>query len=103
MTAKKKKEKKVMEEKRPSLPEVVAVRKCPRIPRVTLNRLTNHRPQNQGTVAPYLSRLQGTPFLLVAKAFIENTELVSVVLKFPQCQNIRLELIVKLYLVNCLC
>ena len=39
MTAKKKKEKKVMEEKRPSLPEVVTVRKRPRIPGVTLNRL----------------------------------------------------------------
>ena len=39
MTAKKKNEKKVMEEKRPSLPEVVTVRKRPQIPRVTLNRL----------------------------------------------------------------
>ena len=39
MTAKKKKEKKVMEEKRPSLPEVVTVRKRPRTPGVTLNRL----------------------------------------------------------------
>ena len=39
MTAKKKKEKKVMEEKRPSLPEVVTVRMRPRTPGVTLNRL----------------------------------------------------------------
>ena len=39
MTAKNKKEKKVMEEKRPSLPEVVTVRKRPRTPGVTLNRL----------------------------------------------------------------
>ena len=39
MTAKIKKEKKVMEEKRPSLPEVVTVRKRPRTPGVTLNRL----------------------------------------------------------------
>ena len=39
MTAKKRKEKKVMEEKRPSLPEVVTVRKRPRTPGVTLNRL----------------------------------------------------------------
>ena len=39
MTAKRKKEKKVMEEKRPSLPEVVTVRKRPRTPGVTLNRL----------------------------------------------------------------
>ena len=39
MTAKKKREKKVMEEKRPSLPKVVTVRKHPRIPGVTLNRL----------------------------------------------------------------
>ena len=40
MTAKKKKEKKVMEEKRLSLPEVVTVRKRPRTPGVTLNRLS---------------------------------------------------------------
>ena len=40
MTTKKKKEKKVMEEKRPSLPEVVTVRKRPRTPGVTLNRLS---------------------------------------------------------------
>ena len=40
MTAKKKKEKKVIEEKRPSLPEVVTVRKRPWIPGVTLNRLS---------------------------------------------------------------
>ena len=39
MTAEKKKEKKVMEEKRPSLPEVVTVRKRPRTPGVTLNSL----------------------------------------------------------------
>ena len=43
MTAKKKKEKKVMEEKRPSLPEVVTVRKRPRTPGVTLNRLSNYK------------------------------------------------------------
>ena len=39
MIAKKKRKKKVMEEKRPSLPEVVTVRKRPRTPGVTLNRL----------------------------------------------------------------
>ena len=43
MTAEKKKEKKVMEEKRPSLPEVVTVRKRLRTPGVTLNRLRGCR------------------------------------------------------------
>ena len=42
MTAKKKEKKKVIEEKRPSLPEVVTVRKRPRIPGVTLNRLISY-------------------------------------------------------------
>ena len=63
MTAEKKKEKKVMEEKRPSLPEVMTVRKRPRTPGVTLNRLTTRNwsvPRETLIIIPTLE-LMGPP------------------------------------------